>query len=337
MYIYKRPGSRFWWTKFEHAGEPHRYSTGQIDRRKAAKEARRLRVEVEARVGPGGRQVGLALEYLEALDLKRAADKGMGKRRAETLEDQWAHLFEHLGGDRRDVSTLHTADVPDYEGARRSEGARGQTIRREVQTLKRGIRLAVSAGRLSTSPIDWEAVDRIESDPPLETQVSKEWSKRDIRRVLANLSTKAVTARYRQGLRFAQLTGLRYEELRRYERSTWLNGRSLQVPAIAGSKTQDAREIFLGPEALKLARAHEHFRMSRPHHALKLASKRAGFTAVLTPRDLRAFFITQVAKIDLLAAQRLAGHQSIATTSKYLHLDKPSIRRAALRAAKVMA
>jgi integrase len=335
-YLYKRPGSRFWWTKFEHAGEPHRYSTGQVDRREAAKEARRIRVEVETRIGPGGRQVGLAMEYLEALDIKRAEDKGLGVRRGETLEHQWAHLYAHLGGARRDATTLHAADVPDYEGRRRAEGARGQTVRREIQSLKRGIRLAVGAGKLRASPIDWDAVERIESDPPLEAQASKEWSQRDVERVLAKLSKKAVTAGYRQGLRFAQLVGLRYEELQRYQRSTWLNERSLHVPAIGGSKTKDPREIYLGPEALKLARNNEHFRMARPHYALKLASKKAGFAKVLTPRDLRAFFITQVAKINLMAAQKLAGHKSIATTSRYLHLDKASIRQAALKAAKAM-
>ena len=88
--------------------------------------------------------------------------------------------------------------------------------------------------------------------------------------------------------------------------------------------------IALRPEALRLAKKRERFAIGKPNKALKLACEKAGFTKVLTPRDLRAHRITKWAKRSPLAAQKLAGHPSMATTNRYLHPDAEFIRSVAL-------
>lgn len=343
--LYKR--GRIWWTEFEHAGARHRLSTGETDSRRAAKKARRLRVEVEDETGPGGRQRGVALDLLEALDLERVEQMGL-KGRDRTIKELWAPLLRHLGA-RRDITELRVSDIDLYEGARRAEGVRGQTIRREVQALVRGLRLAKRAQPplIRVLPFDPDDLRTITSDPPLPAQQAKEWAALEIAKVLDRLSKKAVTAGIRDQMRLVQLTGLRLAELKRL-RPSWVVRGKLHVPAIAGAKTKRPRDLPLTPEAKAIIRKwakkardrkpDDHdprlFARGKPNKALADASERARMAAVLTPRDIRAWYITHAGRHDPAAAQRLAGHTSIATTNRYLHADSRRILAAARAAAE---
>lgn len=350
--LYRNKRSAIWRVYFEHGGQPYDISTGESDHGKAETKASEIRDQITRAAGPGGRVQGIALEALEALDLKRANDGGNTAPRAIT--EKWKPVLAHFGP-RRDGMSLTEAEIDTYVGARRAAGIRGQTIRKEVQALKRGFTRAERDGLISYSPIRWHLLDPIKSDPANRRQKSKRWSAVEVEKVLAHLSKKAVTAGIVDLIRFAQLTGLRFEELKRYDRDAWLFGRELRIPA-DGTKTHDrgARTITLSNDALAIAKRWPSFSVGKPNVALQLASLAAGFAKghipkegkmrgkpvvtggrVLTPRDMRAYFITQAAKIDLMAAQKLAGHTSIATTSRYLHPDEERIRQASLAASRI--
>ena len=323
---------------FKLHGEKRFGHTGTRDPEAAATEARRKRVEIEQSAGPGrgAGGSGIALDFLEALDMKRVKDEGCRPERATDIEQVWSKLFIHLGGPHRDVMSLTNADVGGYEGARRNDpghgrGVRGQTIRKELYALKRGYRLAVRDGEIQFCPIAWELFDPIESDDPDEKQASKQWTEAEIRKVVAHLSAKALRAGILDLITFAAETGLRLEELKRYDRDAWLRAKVLHVPA-SGAKTgaKGARVIHLRRRALAIAKKWRRFNVRKPHKALKLACEKAGFSKVLTPRDLRAHRITEWAKQSPIAAQRLAGHTNLATTSRYLHPEAELMRRVAL-------
>lgn len=336
--LYKR--GRIWWTEFEHAGARHRISTGETDHRRASKEANQLRAQVEKEAGPGGRPRGVALDVLRALDVERAEQVGLGGSRRKTLLEVWSPVLR-LIGQRTDAHALSLTVMDDYEGRRRAEDVRGQTIRREVQAVVRGLRLAKRAGVIRVMPFDPDDLRAIASDPPLPAQQAKEWAAIEIAKVLDRLSKKAVTAGIRDQMRLVQLTGLRLTELKRL-RASWVVRGKLRVPAIAGAKTKRPRELPLTPEARavikkwakKLEGDAPLFARGKPNKALADASRRARMAAVLTPRDIRAWYITHAGRRDPAAAQRLAGHTSIATTNRYLHADARRILAAARSAAE---
>ncbi len=273
--------------------------------------------------------------------MERVEQMGLSNEQVRAISERWAPLLALLGS-ARDITALRLADIDAYEGKRRAAGVRGQTIRREVQALVRCLRLAKRAGTISRMPFDPDDLRDIASDPPLPSQQAKEWSALEIAKVLSKLSRKAVTAGIRDQMRLIQLTGLRFTELKRL-RWAWVHGRLLVVPAIGGSKTKKPRTVPLSVEALAIIKRWRRddgeplFARGKPNLALKQASARAKMGAVLTPRDLRAFFITHAGKRDPRAAQALAGHTSIATTSRYLHADKGRILRAARLAADAAA
>ena len=59
-------------------------------------------------------------------------------------------------------------------------------------------------------------------------------------------------------------------------------------------------------------------------------SQKAGFSFIVTPHILRHSFATELLRHDanLEVVRRLMGHSSIVTTSRYLHPDQASLRRA---------
>lgn len=272
---------------------------------------------------------------LEALDIARVRSKGMA-RRAKDVENLWSPVLRVLGASR-DMMTLTIGDIAAYEDTRRKERfrgepIRGQTIRREVQAVRRGMTQAEKSGLVHRGPINWDHVDAVTSDPPSVARSGKLWTKEEVTAVLAKLSKKAMRNGVRDRLRLIQLTGLRLEELRRLDPS-WVRAGVLHVPH-TGSKTKEPRTIPLSAEAAEIIRRWRGFDVRSPNRALKLASSRAGFKAVLTPRDLRTFYITHAGRTNLAAARDLAGHSNIATTSRYLKSDLRSLLEAAQAAQK---
>lgn len=335
--LYKRRGSVFYWLRFSHGGQRLHFSTGRSDFASATAEARRIRYEYEKKNGAGGRAVGVPLLVLRQLDVERSAAEGHGPRQEKTIDNHWRHLGNILGP-RRDVSALLLVDIDAYEGARRRQSAVGQTIRREVQALVRGMRLAKRAGLLPALPFDPEDLKTIRSDPKNERTSGKSWSLSEINAVLDKLSDKAKKARYPDILRLAMGTGVRLEELRRIDPS-WLRpwqGTAkaiLSMPATA-TKGRKPRDVPLTEEMAATVR--ELFPLSpnwKPNHALELACERLKLSRVLTPRDLRKWYLNQVATTDVLAAQRLAGHSSVKTTGIYVESDS---KRAMAAGAKVL-
>jgi integrase len=272
---------------------------------------------------------------LEALDIARVESKGM-RRRVQDIKNLWGPVLRILGA-TRDAGSLTIDDATGYEGSRRAEKhhdeqIRGQTVRRELQALRRGLGLAEKSRLIHRDPINWRHVDTVQSDPPSVRRSGKLWTADEIEAVFSKLSKKAICNGVRDRLRLIQLTGLRLEELRRLEPS-WVRDGALFVPH-TGSKTRQPRMIPLGDEAITIIDKWQTFDMRSPNRSLKLASATAGFAAVLTPRDLRVFYITHAGRSNLAAARDLAGHTNIATTSRYLKSDLRSLHEAAQEAQK---
>jgi site-specific recombinase XerC len=334
-----------YWTKFKHGGAPVRLSTevdireGQDALTRAKLAERQLKAAFVLKNGPGGRQAsGVTMAAVEELHLQFLENRGYGPRRIETVANQYRNLHRHLG-EHRDVMTLTAADMEAYEGARRrerhhGEHIRGQTIRRERGALRRGLRLCKRDGLIERMPFDWDDLERIESDAARKDQQGKLWPIAIINRVLSKLSTKAKTAGHEQMCRLVLMTGLRSEELARAAEFPLTvlpkpRRRSRSARAVAllhvpddGSKTSDPRTLPLTQDALDAFTAWRHrFAKADIAHALTRASRRCGLKPGVTLRDLRKFYLSHAARLDLPATQKLAGHTKVSTTALYVDAD----------------
>lgn len=329
--LYKR--GAIWWVQFEHQGTRRRISTGKRDRREASAEARRIRVELEQEAGPSGRGQGITVEVIEALDIARAENRATGERRVPTLKAIWGHLREHIGT-HTEVADLTLGTLDDYEGARRAEKwrgepTRGQTIKREIQALVRGLRLAKRRGLIHRYPFDLEDVATIATDEPREWQEGKPRTPQTIWAVVDALSARARNRGHDRIVWLLYSTGLRREEFWRCNPS-WLRpapqdshaAELLVVPA-SGAKTGRSRVLPLDLAAARAIRdLHETFAGLQLSKSLAIASHKAGVSPTLTPRDLRASYLTELARRDPAVAQRLAGHGNLRTTGLYVDADE---------------
>lgn len=170
MGLYKRGGSSIWWTRFKYGGRTFRRSTGQSNQRSAEKQARKIRVEVEAtEPAPRSGQHRVTIIELSGFDVERATAGGVSAKQIATLEEHWLHLCRKMGADTP-VDTITYDSIEKFIAAMRGEGYRGQSIRKYVQALKRGMVIAKRRKLLQKVPSEWPEV---RSDPPKETQKGK--------------------------------------------------------------------------------------------------------------------------------------------------------------------
>ena len=347
--LYRRPGSAYWWCRWWIDGVEHRRSTRTTDEEAAAVEARRIRVEIEQQTGAVGSRRrsagGVTLRDLAAWDVERSAAAGHVSRHTDSVEIRWVRLAEILGADTSPAS-ITSARLDRYVAARRAAGTRGQTIRRELQALQRGYRLARRRGHRYPEP-EWPSV---RSDPRDDRRRGHLRPLEDVRAVLAELPDDA-----RDRLTVALLTGMRDGELLRL-RYDWIERLpdGAPVPALlrlpeSGTKDREERVIPLPAEALAIldrrrtespqdgriddGRA---FTVASHKKALATACERAGLPYRLTLRDLRHTYSTLAAagSGDLTAVRDILGHADLRTTSLY---QSSTLERLASAAAAVAA
>lgn len=236
----------------------------------------------------------------------------------------WRLILKTLGD--LPVHTFAMKHLSEYISARRLRGTRGQTIRRELQALRRGFVLLQIA-----PPEPWPSArtdKRLRSDPAKESQRGKTHDTAIVWQWLEELPQDA-----QDEALFIWLTGLRHEECKRVL-PDWVRGAGegspvpawLDLPAHA-TKTREARTVGLSTEALAIVQRRQKapgipvFSMRDHKRTFRSAAKRIGYIARITPRDLRHMHLTAGAWLtgDARAAMAAAGHRDLTMTQRYLH------------------
>ena len=154
-------GQRSGWCRFQIAGQEIRRSTGTTSRRQAEVEERRLRTYFEAKAPRRGPRRGITLAELGGVDYEQSESGGAGKRRLAAVEKEWERICEFFGADAG-PEAIHYDSVKAYEGWRRSEGNKGQSIVRDIWAMERGLNIAHRAGFLPKLP---DELPKIKRDP----------------------------------------------------------------------------------------------------------------------------------------------------------------------------
>lgn len=310
-------------------GRDIRRSTGESSRSTARIAAAQIRAELLAE--SPDRERGLTLGVMRELhmaDLERAARSSGHIKGVQYL---WDQLQKRL---HSDPMRLSYARLVEYVDERVAE-VKGQTVRKELQVLKRGLRLAKRHGYAVPRIDDWPEV---QSSPKNTAQAGSLHDPEVIQRWLDELH-RSSTLSHRSSLgpylqaSIAILTGLRATELRRLSVS-WVEMLSedsavpalLRIPAEA-SKTRTERTVALTEAALDIiGQADELAELGAPlvpgthAKAYANAARRIGYSRTITLRDLRHCYATWASETgDLAAVSAALGHTDLRTTSRYVH------------------
>ena len=327
--LYQRSENGPWYYDFYVSRRRHRGSCRTADRGLAEARARAVYDAAFAAAAPaagGGEGLRAELATLAGLDGARARAEGVTAKQLRSVTDCWRHVVRHLGPTRSPALVTYD-DVEAYVAARRAEKARGQSIRKEVQALRRGLVIARRRGWIRDVP----ELPKVRRDPKRASHAGKLVDRELLLKWLAALEADPRAIGAADQARLVLLTGLRKEEARRLCWSWVLPAfPGMAVAALLklpeeGTKTREERVIGLVPEAFRLIQAahirHGDAPLFPGDHtgAFQTAARRLGLSG-LTLRDLRHTHATWAAygTGDAVAAQAALGHSDLATTQIYL-------------------
>jgi integrase len=268
--LYKQSGSSIWWVKYYSHGRPVRESTGTTDEQEAKQFLKKQEGQVAA-----GQPLLLRLDrirYEEVVKDLQGHYEATGTRDLKEFHRRVKHLDRFFGGWH--IATIGQPDVDAYVVARRRKGAAGGTIRRELGTLTKMLRLAYQNGKLARLPLFQKPKEAAPRGGFFE------WPQYEaVRRQLERDLQVAVTIAYTFGWR------MQSEVLALERRHLDLEAGTLRLdPGMA--KNEEGRLVYLTPELRTLLvdqlerikdlekSREEIVRWLFPHRGPRLAGKR---------------------------------------------------------------
>jgi integrase len=230
--LYKQAGSRIWWVKYHIHGRPVRESTGTADDHEAQRFLKKR--EGQAAAGQPLMPRMDRIRYEEVVEDLRKHYEATGTRDLREFRRRVKHLDRSFGG--RYVATIGQPEVDAYVVARRRKGAAGGTIRRELGTLTKMLRLAYQNGKLARLPFFQKPKEAAPRGGFFERSQYEA-----VRRRLEPDLQVAVTVAYTFGWR------MQSEVLRLERRHLDLEAGTLRLdPGMA--KNEEGRVVYLTPE-----------------------------------------------------------------------------------------
>ena len=233
--------SEIWWAKYYQNGRPVRESTGvAADTATPPQEAKRFLKEREGRVATGQPILPRAdrIRYEDAAQDLRRHYEATGSRDLAEYARRVAHLSAFFTGRR--LAALGQAEVDAYVLHRLGEGVVGSTIRRELGTLTKMLRLAFRNGKLLRLPM----LDKPKDGAPREGFFEREPYEAVRRRLPEDLQV-AVAIAYTFGWR------MQSEVLPLERRQLDLEAGTLRLDP-GTTKNDEGRVVYLTPELKSL-------------------------------------------------------------------------------------
>lgn len=327
MHIRDRKGIKTWYYNVLVDGRRHRgwfLPTAHMTKRQAQTQYDRLRAEIITGAGVMPRKAskrlldvpGVFQAYLTYLEVHHPSTYASVKFMAKHF--RWFYTLE----------AIEPNDIAEYQKLRRTQGAKGATINRELQYARAAFTRAVKLGSVSRNP--FSSFDSFDEHERVRYLSKSEMA------ALLDHAGRSLNPDLRLIIETAISTGMRKREILDLHRSQL----DFELETITiepeQEKTSKRKQIPL-PAPLKAlfqrllgknvhGYVFESGRTGRPYRDVKKAFHKALDDAGIKDfrfHDLRHTFATYalvVAGGDLRTVQELLGHSRITTTQKYAHV-----------------
>lgn len=269
---------------------------------------------------------------------------GLSPNTAQAYVTDAGHLLDHLEEERLTVATATTPDIHSLLATLHDIGISPRTQARMIAGIRSFFRYLRLEGFVETDPSEL-----IES-PALPRHLPEVLTLEEIDAMIAVIprdkdealrNEAIIETLYGSGLRVSELTDARISGLDLKERLLIVRGKGSKqrmVPlsprsaelieeylpkrAEAGVRPEGDDIIFLNRRGRPLSRV-------MVFYIIRDLAAMAGITKTVSPHTLRHSFATHLLEggANLRAIQEMLGHESIATTEIYLHLDRRRLRR----------
>jgi len=269
--VFKRPGSRFWWLEYFHAGRRFRESSESESEQVATKLLKKRLAE-----SGQGKVIGPAEEKVRFEDMTDAVlneYKLKGYRSLEAVEIHIRKLRTCFGDSHattKSKSPAHKGDraiditadrIQAFMLARQNQGAANATINRETSVLRHAFNLMVKAERLSRVP----HIPKLEEAPPRQGFVEPDEFDR-LHEMLPSHLKDPVRFLYLTAWRKSEMTSIEWRDVEFDRRGNELVPRAIRLRA-ANSKNKEARRplVLAGELFNVIARALRNRRLDCPY------------------------------------------------------------------------
>ncbi len=281
----------------------------------------------------------LAVDYLRMLTLER----GLSANTAEAYRVDISHLLDFCDATGKEIADIVPGDLHTLLCDLADMGMSAASLARFVSGIRGFFKYCRSRNFMDSDPLELIGMPHrgrklpdVLSIEEIDAMIAAiDPSKEEALRNHAIIETL-----YGSGLRVSELTGLRLSRLSFEDECVIVEGK--------GSKQ---RLVPLSPVAVSLIRDYLEQRIRGPvkpdstdiiflnrrgaamsrvmvFYIIRDLARAAGITQKVSPHTLRHSFATHLLQggANLRAIQALLGHESIATTEIYLHLDRKFLR-----------
>lgn len=272
-------------------------------------------------------------------------EQGLAENTREAYKRDVTRYLEYLEANHLAPETVTLDDLHHFTYALTTLGISPRSIRRILSGVRSFYRFLLTDHRIEQDPTELlESPKTGQHLPEILTlaEVDAIEDAIDLSTPEGHRDRAAIEMLYSCGLRVSELCALTFSDLyleegflriigkgkkqrlvpvshrAAHELNLWMNERK-NIEPLSGEEDY----VFIS------ARRRKHLSRITVFHNLRLYAQRAGITKTLSPHTLRHTFATHLLEggANLRAIQAMLGHESIATTQIYTHLDRSAIRR----------
>jgi integrase/recombinase XerD len=279
--------------------------------------------------------------YVQYLRLERSYSPNTFDAYAKDLQK----LLNYYSDEGIDYRTVTLEELDQFAGSLRDEGMTPRSVARVLSGVRSFYRFLVLEDELQNDP-----TELLES-PKIGKHLPEVLSLAEIDAIIAAIDMSAaegvrdraiIEVLYGCGLRVSELCQLRISDLYLEEGYIRVRGKGNKerlVP-IGAQTIERLREWFVDRMKIKAKPREEdyvfishtrgsHLSRISVFHNIKQYAQRAGITKTISPHTFRHSFATHLLEggANLRAIQAMLGHEDIATTEIYMHVDRSHLRQ----------
>jgi len=271
-------------------------------------------------------------------------ERGLSDHTREAYMHDVARFMEFLHDEGVDVCGATLDTLHRFSWLLHDIGISARSIARALSALRSFYRFLLLDGFIQTDPTELLESPRIGHHLPevLSTEeIDRIEAAIDLSQPEGHRDRAVIETLYSCGLRVSELCGLKLSDLyldEGFVRVTGKGDKQRLVP-LSPKAEADIRLWFIDRNAIDIRPGEEDFvfvsarrrkRLSRitVFHFIKVYAASAGITKPISPHTFRHSFATHLLEggANLRAIQAMLGHESIATTQIYTHIDRTFLR-----------
>lgn len=271
-------------------------------------------------------------------------ERGLSDHTREAYMHDVGRFMEFLQDEGVDVCDVTLDNLHRFSWLLHDIGISARSIARALSALRSFYRFLLLDGLIGSDPTELLESPRIGHRLPevLSTEeIDRIEAAIDLSQPEGHRDRAIIETLYSCGLRVSELCGLRLTDLyldEGFVRVTGKGDKQRLVP-LSPKAEADMRLWFIDRNAIDIRPGEEDFvfvsarrrkRLSRitVFHFIKVYAAAAGITKAISPHTFRHSFATHLLEggANLRAIQAMLGHESIATTQIYTHIDRTFLR-----------